>query len=124
MNNNVLRQIKDIQVQAERLISNKANLNEIREFSNYSKEIKLFLIENIGNHFILSKVHEIPEIQIQDSTSTKEISKNVFGYFFGVFGGLIYLLKSNKKQDEAINFVRDVKGKYGTLEFLLKNYLD
>jgi hypothetical protein len=59
-----LRQIQDIQVQAERLISNKANLDQIAEFSKYSDEIKFYLMENIDDEEILSYVRDIPIFEI------------------------------------------------------------
>ncbi|UOB18936.1 hypothetical protein [Abyssalbus ytuae] len=62
MNTNIIRQILDIQTQAERLISNKADLPQIEEFAKYNDELKSFLLTKIKDNFILNYIKEIPTL--------------------------------------------------------------
>ncbi len=54
MNNSILRQVTDIQVQADRLIKEKVSLEQISQFAQYSDEIKSFLLSIIKDDFVLN----------------------------------------------------------------------
>jgi len=67
-----LRQIKDIQVQADRLIKGQADLVEIENFAKYSYELKTYLINNIKDDFMLKYVNEIPILDLDTDSETAE----------------------------------------------------
>ena len=119
-----LRQIQDIQVQAERLISNKANLDQIAEFSKYSDEIKFYLMENIDDEEILSYVRDIPTFEIEES----ELEKTAEGIFAGILSiasyGLAGYFRNQRARDKALDVVRDIRSKYASIEFMCRNYFE
>jgi hypothetical protein len=119
-----LRQIQDIQVQAERLISNKANLDQIAEFSKYSDEIKFYLMENIDDEEILSYVRDIPIFEIEES----ELEKTAEGIFAGILSiasyGLAGYFRNQRARDKALDVVRDIRSKYASIEFMCRNYFE
>lgn len=119
-NRNILRQITDVQVQADRLIRSQADLTEIENFAKYSFELKTFLTKNIKDEFILKYVNEIPVLNLNEESELKEGAFFAILYFFGGLLGL-YSLEQKKKAD-ALNQIRDIKGKYASAEFMLKNY--
>jgi len=120
MNRNILRQITDIKIQAEKIISGKTNLGEIEEFSKYSKEIKSFLIANVEDEFILKYIHEIPQLNIDDLDEKNSILSTVFSY---ISFGASSIYKQNKRLEQAIEYVIEIRGKYASIEFMLKDYL-
>lgn len=118
----VKRQLKDIQVQADRLISGDHSSEDLENFGNYSNELKNYLIENISDDFILEKLNEIPNIDDFDT-----ITKTTTGIGFTIlavitFGISVSYLREQKRNTEMMNNVRDIRGKYGSIEFLLKNH--
>jgi hypothetical protein len=119
-----LRQIQDIQVQAERLISNKADLDQIAEFSKYSDEIKFYLMENIDDEEILSYVRDIPTFEIEES----ELKKTAEGIFAGILSfasyGLAGYFRNQRARDKALEVVRDIRSKYASIEFMCRNYFE
>ena len=66
MSISISRQIRDIQVQADRLISNKASLDQMEEFAQYNDETKSFLISHIDDEFIMKYILEIPDLNLDD----------------------------------------------------------
>jgi len=119
MTRNILRQMADIQAQAERITSTKIELSQIEDFSKYNEEIKRFLLENVNDEFILKYIREIPSLNFE-SLETKDNLLTIIIGFFG--GGLISYYRQNQKNEEAINKVREIRGKYASAEFMLKNY--
>lgn len=109
----------DIQAQAERITSTKIELSQIEDFSKYNEEIKRFLLENVNDEFILKYIREIPSLNFE-SLETKDNLLTIIIGFFG--GGLISYYRQNQKNEEAINKVREIRGKYASAEFMLKNY--
>ena len=121
MTENIIRQIKDIQAQAERLVSTKGDINSIRDFSKYNEEIKTFLIEHVNDDFILKFVKDIPRLDINDIKVEENFLTTVIGFFSG---GLSSQYRQNRIYEEALNTVRDIRGKYASAEFMLKNYFN
>lgn len=119
MNRNILRQISDIQAQAERITLTKIELTQIEDFSKYNEEIKRFLLENVKDEFILNYIREIPSLNFE-SLETKDNLLTIIIGFFG--GGLLSYYRQNQKNEEALNKVREIRGKYASAEFMLKNY--
>lgn len=118
--NNIIRQIVDIQVQADRLIKTNADINEIELFAQYNDEIKSFLIENIDDEIVLNFVKEIPDLNIEEI----ETKTNFITLLLGLFVGGVALYNEKQKSLKALNKIRDIRGKYASAEFMLKNYFN
>ncbi|MEK6153113.1 hypothetical protein WIW50_07630 [Flavobacteriaceae bacterium 3-367] len=117
---NVLRQVTDIQVQADQLIKNNADLTEIANFAQYSHELKKYLHEHVKDDFILNLINEIPILDLDEPDEETGFFDSLLYFFGGLFG--MYSLEQ-KRKNEALNTIRDIKGKYASAEFMLKNYL-
>lgn len=117
MNTNILRQIRDIQVQGDRLISNTDSFSEIEDFIQYSEEIKSVLLEQVKDDFTLKHVASIPNFDSIETTGT-----NVLVATLGIFaGGIGAYFREKQKVNNGLALVREIKDKYSSLEFLLKN---
>ncbi len=121
MNRNILRQITDIQVQADRILTSKGSFEQIEEFSIYNEEIKKFLVDNVKDEFILQFIHEIPIVNYEELDSKNSILAIIFNFIsFGT--GSIF--QRNKKMDQALESVAEIRGKYASMEFMLKDYFN
>jgi hypothetical protein len=118
MNRNIIRQIVDIQAQAERLIRTKSNIVEIEQFAKYNNEIKSYLISNIDDEFVLKYVKDIPDLDINDV----ETKTRIITILLSLFVGGIALYHEKQKSQRALKTIRDIKGKYASAEFMLRNY--
>ncbi|NER12804.1 hypothetical protein GWK08_05090 [Leptobacterium flavescens] len=118
---NILRQIKDIQVQADRLIRNNADLTEIEHFSDYSTEIRNCLLKNITDKTILDHIESIPDLKIDEYVES-DGGNGILGSIINFFGGAY--ASEKWKSESSLSIVRDIKAKYASLEFLLRNYFD
>ncbi|MGB4848273.1 MAG: hypothetical protein WBP41_10170 [Saprospiraceae bacterium] len=120
MNRNVLRQIKDIQVQAERLISDNPEIGEIYVFGNYNKQLKSYLLANLKDEHILSYVIQIPEID--ESISTPKAKTGVLTVILAAIAPwLLTYFRERNEIGHGQEIIRDIRGKYASVEFLMKN---
>lgn len=106
MNQNIIRQIVDIQAQAERLVRTQADTNQIEQFSRYNDEIKSFLLSNIDDDFVLKYVKEIPDLNLDET----DYKSGVFDLLLGVFGGWFALYYQKRKAQKHLETVRDIRG--------------
>jgi hypothetical protein len=119
MNRNILRQITDIQIQADKITATPPNSSEIIDFERYNEEIKTYLIQNVKDDFILSYVREIPCVPIEDLEGNTSLLASLMGLFSG---GLGFNIQHMKKLERAKEAIAIIKGKYASIEFLLKNH--
>ena len=103
------------------MIKRKSNLHEIEEFANYSGEIKSFLLKNIEEEFILDYVHQITDLTLDGSDSKSRIV-DLLTFSFDL--GLGAYSREKRKSEKALKTVRDIQGKYASIEFMLKNYFE
>ncbi len=120
MNNNIHRQIKDIQVQADRLLNTKPNLEDIKQFKQYADELKTFLISNVNDDFILNYLNEFPDIDLNRKKSNNSILLILLSFFSGSPLGASY--REQDKVDQALETIKEIRNKYSSSEFMLKNY--
>ncbi len=118
MNRNIIRQVVDIQSQAERLISQKAEETDIELFSQYNRELKSFLISNIKDEFVLNYIKEIPDLNMMELESG--------GGFLEKLIGLVSNGHSNDsmRNARALDLIREIKNKYASAEFMIKSYFN
>ena len=115
----ILRQLKDIQVQAENLERDHVELSDFDDFGKYSNEIKAYLLSTETDEFVLGLINEIPEL---DTSQLKGKDRGIFSWIAliaSIAGSSI--ISDHQKKLEAIEIVRTIKGKYASIEFILKN---
>ncbi len=120
MNQNIHRQIKDIQVQADRLINEKPNLEDIKQFKQYAEELKSFLINNVNDDFILNYLKEFPDIDL----NKRNTGRRILVVLISLFSGSLFSV-SYQEQDtinQALVTIKEIRNKYSSAEFMLKNY--
>ncbi|MEO1514021.1 MAG: hypothetical protein AAFV95_03385 [Bacteroidota bacterium] len=117
MKRNILRQLKDIQFQAEKLLKGSPDLSAIRTFSQYSAEINRFLLEEIDLPDVHQLVYQIPPIPY-------EVGINKRSLFMTVLPSVLwYWYYERQIVEEAQEGIQIARGKYSSIEFMLKNYL-
>lgn len=120
MSSSIRRQLKDIQVQADKLISSSPSLEEIMEFGSYSKELKNYLLKNIKEDFIIDKLNEIPDVDEYDSSD--KVKTGIFTVISGLVSmGAMGYAKRRREAELALNNVREIRGKFASVEFMYKN---
>lgn len=117
------RQLKDIQHQAEKLISRTPSEGEIEQFNHYNEDLKAYLLEYVGAIEIRDLIYTIPTIS-DIETERIPLRTSVLITISIVTLGLLpfYLsyvaeMRRNKLIQENI---RTARGKYASIEFLLK----
>lgn len=116
MNANVFRQIKDIQYQADKLFNNTSTTIDIENFAKYSDELKQYLLKNVDEAEILKHIHLIPEIR----ENAINVKKGIISLIIPTF--LMHWYHERSYVEESKNTIHQIKGKYASIEFLLKNY--
>jgi len=119
--NNILRQITDIQVQANRLIKEKVDLEQISQFALYTDEMKSFLLQTIKDDFIQNHIAEIPNLNLDENTRPTGILI-LLSFIMGGAGNSYY--HDKQKIDHAKKIIREIRNKYASIEFMLKNYFN
>ena len=115
MNDKILRPLKDIQVQAENLLSNEEiSPEQLENFYIFSEEINSLILKTSKNELIVKIINEIQNAELKKvikNTKTVEL----FGFdFFGLF----------RKQSDLLiikDLIRFLQSKYASLELLFRN---
>jgi hypothetical protein len=79
----IVRQVIDLQAQAERLIRTGGNMPEIEAFSQYNEEIKTYLLDHISDEFVLNYIKTIPSLDIDTIETKSSILTVILGLFSG-----------------------------------------
>ncbi len=114
MHNNLLRQLKDIQYQAEKLQSSNPSIIDIENFKKYSDELKVYLIKNVDLGEMNYLINEIPDIKLKDKKNELfmlAIAPKVLKTYF----------REKKQVKQALQKISICKSKYASIEFILKN---
>ena len=120
MNSNISRQIKDIQFRADNLTQGKPSLEDIEEFNKYNEELKGFLLNHLTDKDIIERVMKIPVIV--NETKSEEITRNIIATILLYFSsGLLNYFQNKQKIENAMEKIREAKGMYSSIEFLMKN---
>jgi len=115
----IIRQVKDLQAQAERLIRTGGNMPEIEAFANYNEEIKTFLLNTIQDEFVLNYIKTIPSIDIDAIETKSGIRSIALGLFFG---GTSTIYHEKNKIESALKQIKDISNKYSSYEIMIKNH--
>ena len=116
-----LRQIKDIQFQADRLVNQRATIHGINEFNQYNEELKKYLIENLNDQEIVDRVKQIPKIleEAEKENGPRSFFVSILMLFAPAF---VNYYRDKQLIEDAKEYIREARGKYASIEFLLKKY--
>jgi hypothetical protein len=109
----ILRQLKDIQSQADKILSGDKSDGAIEGFSRYSSDLKDYIAKNISDTSIHSYLMEIPDINYSRS------QVKFWQYIILPLWWLV-LYKDNVVKNRIIEKIHTVKGKYAHLELFIK----
>ena len=110
------RSLKDVQAQADRILSGEKSHETIRNFATYSIELKRYIEKNIDNENIRLYLAQIPDI----NHSRMEIK---FWQFMILPLWWFELYKGYVAKEKSVAEVRVVREKYANLEMLLKGII-
>jgi hypothetical protein len=114
----IVRQVIDLQAQAERLIRTGGNMPEIEAFSQYNEEIKIYLLDHINDEFVLNYIKTIPSLDI-DAIETKS---GILTIIFGLFSGGSFAAYNEKHKIEvALEQIKEISNKYSSYEMMIRN---
>jgi hypothetical protein len=109
----LLRQLKDIQSQADKILTGENSNEAIETFARYSTELKEYINKNVASPEIKSYLKELPEINY----SRTEIK---LWQYLVLPSWWISLYKDYHEKNKTIEEISTVRGKYATLELLVK----
>ncbi|MCE2998106.1 MAG: hypothetical protein ACK5RG_21375 [Cyclobacteriaceae bacterium] len=123
MTSSVFRQIRDIQNQAGKLVEEKPSLEDLEEFSRYNEEMKLYLVKNVEHEEIMKHVQSIPNVfDVEDDTPSFPVFVMLILGILTIGSSYFYFKHLEEARQISLiqDQIREVQGKYATLEFLLK----
>lgn len=114
------RQLRDIQIQADKLLNSHPEMEDIETFVRYSDELCHYLLLHTSDSFVIEKVLEVPRFEDLEG---KNIGFSALMTILIVLslGLLMAYAREQQRISAALNVVRDIRGKFGSIEFLLKN---
>lgn len=123
MTSTIFRQLKDIQLQAEKLLSGTPTEDELLLFSRYNEELKSYLLNNIQDAEIRDLILDIPNIiEIKEEVKSNPL---IMLILLGIITlGVSALYISYATTLRKIKLIQDniqiARGKYASIEFLLR----
>lgn len=113
-NTNVLRQLKDIIVQADNLRNSTNFDTDAINFSKYNDELKAYLWKHYDDELVHDRVQKIPHI------NHKPIQHHLWFWLIMPLE-FVYLFRVQKAKQECLYKVEEAKNLYSSILFLLKN---
>lgn len=112
----ILRQLKDIQVQADNLSTN-SDVGHFNAFGQYAREIKTYVLAHYKDDFTQKLAEEIPDLD----TSKIQVKYAWWIPLIAIFSGGAGFLKDHAAKKEALEIAQTVKAKCASIEFVLRN---
>jgi hypothetical protein len=114
--NELLRQISDIISQADQINIDNAK-STVKPFSKFNDELKSYITENIRDQTILNLVNEIPNLHEEIKTD-----KSFNSFFIGIItDGNSSFLETAESSENTMSKIREIKGKYSSIETLIRH---
>lgn len=114
----IVRQVIDLQAQAERLIRTGGNMPEIEAFALYNEEIKRYLLAHITDEFVLEHIKTIPSLQIEEI----ETKSGIITFLIGLIsGGSAAAYHEREKTDRSLKYIKEIANKYSSFEMMIRN---
>ncbi len=109
----LLRQLKDIQKQADLILSGQNSASAIEQFSSYSEELKGYILKYVTQPEIVDRVKNIQKINFKKS-SIRLWQLLTFSFW------LVWLIQQRGKQ-RCIKEISLIKNQYSMIDFLLRS---
>ena len=120
MKSTTIRQLKDFQIQAERILNSKASLEQVQELDRYNKELKSYLLKELNEQELLERVNQIP--RIIEETNNQRVSRNLLAsLLITASSGLLTYFQNRQKVENAKANIQEARAKYASIEFLSRN---
>jgi hypothetical protein len=117
----LIRQVRDIQVQADKIIRGGENSPEnIESFSRYSGELKQYIFQHVNAPEIQDLATQLTEIEYDRVEF--HLWQIVLMPFMPIWWLSIY--RDHQAKAKATQEIGELRGKYATLELLLKGLED
>ena len=113
----LLRQLKDIQAQAEKIGQGNDSQHDIETFARYSIELKEYILKNVKSEEVVNYLNELPDVQYD------RLEVKLWQYFI-MPSWWISLYNDYMARKKAVEEITIVKGKYATLELLIRANVD
>ena len=117
----ILRQVKDVQAQAERLIRTGGNLPEIEAFAQFNDSLRTYLLQHINEEFVLNYIRTILSLDIDTIETKSNFYVGVISLFFGGWGAAY---SERNRIDAALKIIKDISNKYASYEMMIANSLE
>jgi len=118
-NKGIVRQVIDIQAQANRLVSYGGNMPEIEAFAQYNESIKTYLLEHIEDEFLLKYIRTIPSLDLDTIQTKSNIITILLGLFMGASSSIYH---EKQKINAALKEIKQISHKYAGYQVMIQNY--
>lgn len=120
MNPNTRRQIKDIQLRAERLINGSPTLEDIQEFDQYNEELRNYLIANLNAPELIERVRQIP--RVAEEPTSQVVTRGILSALLAMFASIfVSYFQERQRIENSKDSIREVRSAYATIEFFTRN---
>jgi hypothetical protein len=113
----LLRQLKDIQAQADKIVKGEDSNEAIETFAKYAVELKDYISKHVASPEIKEYLAQLPEINYSRS------HVKLWQYLI-LPSWWITLYKDYQAKKETVTEINIVKGKYSTLEVLIRGSIN
>ena len=109
----IMRQLTDIQSQADKILSGDKSNEKIEGFARYSIDLKEYIAKKMNNERINSYLVEIPDVNYSRT--------HVKLWQYLILPTWWYLLyKDYMARDKSLEEINTIRGKYAHLELIIK----
>jgi hypothetical protein len=120
MNPNVRRQIKDIQVRAERLMNGSPSIEDIEEFHRYNEELKRYLLDHLEETELRQRAYEIPTI-LEESDPQVAARGIVSAILSLSVSWITTYFNDRQRVENSKEAIRTARAQYASIEFFIRN---
>lgn len=111
----LFRQLKDVQVQADRVLKGDDSAESIEQFARYSKELKKYALDKFKGTPAEQTLNQLPEIHFQRN--------RLEWYHFVLFSWISLMARQNQARLKSLEEIREARNKYASLEFVIRDML-
>jgi hypothetical protein len=110
----IIRQLRDIQAQADKIMHGNDSEDTILTFAKYSSELRSFILTHVDSPEIRSFLMDLPEVEY----SPRVIH---FWQYILIPSWLVAMYYDYQARQEAVREIGVVQGKFATLEVMVKS---
>ncbi len=109
----LLRQLRDVQAQADKIVSGESSQESIETFAQYSRELKDYVLTHVDSDEIRRHTSDIPDVNYARVMVS-------WWQFIIMPAWWIAMYNDYRSRERAIEDIVTVKGKYATLELMVR----